>query len=52
MKTKVVGAAAGVGVVALLFLAGTRTLRSSPRPASEPRAETHMWSVLSGELAA
>lgn len=53
MRTKVVGAAAaGVGVVALLALAGSRTLRGAPRPVSESRADSHMWSVLAGELPA
>jgi hypothetical protein len=51
MKTKVVGAAAaGVGVVALLALAGQHS-RRRPVP-SEPAAEAHMWAVLSGEVPA
>ena len=53
MKTRVVGAAAaGVGVVALLALAGTRAMRRVSRAISEPPAEQHMWAVLSGEAAA
>jgi hypothetical protein len=52
MKTKVVGAAAGLGVVALLALAGRRSFRAPARAVAEPRAEAHMWSVLAGELSA
>jgi hypothetical protein len=55
MKRKQVGiAAAGAGVVALIAIAGTRSLVARRRPSrrrvvpAETKAEAHMWAVLAG----
>lgn len=52
MNRTAVGVAAGVGVVALLALAGRRARTRTIEPPPESLAEAHMWAVLAGDVAA